>query len=74
MRDQTAFAGQRADACRDYAKESVHGYCAMRLTEARVALLQARLAALSPAHPPRRTTDKGKRSKSKRAEKQPSAE
>ncbi len=48
MRDQNAFAGQRDDACRDYVKESVYGYCATRLTEARTALLQARLDALAP--------------------------
>lgn len=48
LRDQNAFAGQRDDACRDYLKESVHGYCATRLTEARTALLLARIAALGP--------------------------
>ena len=42
VRDQTAFAGQRDDACRDYLKESLHGFCALRLTEARTALLEAR--------------------------------
>lgn len=49
LRDQSAFPGQRDDACRDYAKENVHGFCAARLTEARAALLQARLDALGPA-------------------------
>src|SRR5260370_42355077 len=49
LRDQSAFPGQRDDACRDYAKENVHGFCAARLTEARAALLQARLHALGPA-------------------------
>jgi hypothetical protein len=48
MRDQSAFAGRRDDACRDYVKESVHGFCATRLTEARNALLQSRLDALGP--------------------------
>jgi len=43
IRDQNGFAGQRDDTCRDYAKESVHGYCALRLTEARTALLETRL-------------------------------
>jgi hypothetical protein len=43
MRDQNGFAGQRDDICRDYAKESVHGYCALRVTEARTALLETRL-------------------------------
>jgi hypothetical protein len=49
LRDQSAFPGQRDDACRDYLKENVHGFCAARLTEARTALLQARLDAFGPA-------------------------
>ena len=50
LRDQNGFPGQRDDACRDYLKESAHGFCAASLTEARAALLEARLAALaSPA-------------------------
>jgi hypothetical protein len=44
--DQTAFAGQRDETCRDYLKESAHGFCALQLTEARTALLEARLAEL----------------------------
>ncbi len=48
LRDQSVFPGQRQDACRDYLKESAHGYCAASLTEARAALLEAKLAALSP--------------------------
>ena len=48
LRDQNAFPGQRDDACRDYVKESAHGFCAASLTEARAAFLEARLAALSP--------------------------
>src|SRR5271166_5570494 len=47
LTDQNAFPGQRDDACRDYVKESVHGFCAASLTEARAALLEARLAGLS---------------------------
>ena len=50
LRDQNGFPGQRDEACRDYLKESVHGFCAASLTEARAALLEARLAAFaSPA-------------------------
>jgi hypothetical protein len=41
--DQTAFAGQRDETCRDYLKESLHGFCALQLTEARAALLLARI-------------------------------
>jgi uncharacterized protein YecT (DUF1311 family) len=44
IQDQTAFAGQRDETCRDYLKESVHGFCALQLTEARTALLETRLA------------------------------
>ena len=51
VRDQNAFAGQRDELCRDYAKESVHGYCALRVTQARTALLQARLDELVAAAP-----------------------
>ena len=49
LSDQNGFAGERDDACRSYVKESAIGYCAASLTEARAALLQARLAALLPA-------------------------
>ena len=49
LRDQSSFPGARDDACRDYVKESAHGFCAASLTEARAALLDARLAALDPA-------------------------
>ena len=48
LRDQNGFPGQRDEACRDYVKESVHGFCAASLTEARAALLEARLAELTP--------------------------
>jgi hypothetical protein len=47
LHDQSAFAGARDDACRDYLDESAHGFCAASLTEARAALLDARLAALA---------------------------
>jgi len=49
LRDQNAFPGQREDACRDYVKETDYGFCAATLTEARAALLEARLAILSPS-------------------------
>ncbi len=66
VRDQNSFAGQRDELCRDYAKESLHGYCALRVTEARTALLQARLDDLGPAT----ASAKGKKAKSKKAAKQ----
>ena len=64
LRDQNAFPGQRDQACRDYVNESLEGFCAMALTEARVALLEARLAAFSPraAKP-----EKGKRKRKPKA-------
>ncbi len=64
LRDQGAFAGQRDDACRDYVKESVHGYCATRLTEARTALLRARIDALGPEAAAK--TEKKKKKKPKK--------
>ena len=63
VRDQTAFAGQRDDACRDYVKESLLGYCALRLTEARTALLETRLDEIRAAGPAKATTDKGKKTR-----------
>jgi len=71
VRDQGGFAGQREEICRDYAKESVHGYCALRVTQARTALLQARLDAL--AGPAARTTasEKGRKAKPKKQAKEP---
>ena len=70
-RDQNGFAGQRDELCRDYAKESVHGYCALRVTQARTALLQARLDALSTAAAPTAASEKGRKGKSKKGAKQP---
>src|ERR1700677_1115808 len=41
-REQTDFASQRDEVCRDYASEARHGFCAARITEARAALLRKR--------------------------------
>ena len=71
VRDQNGFATQRDELCRDYAKESLHGYCALRATEARTALLQARLDELSPTTPSKTANEKSKKTKSKRSAKQP---
>jgi hypothetical protein len=71
VRDQKAFAGQREELCRDYVKESVHGYCALRVTEARAALLQTRLDELGPATASKAASAKGKKAKSKKGAKQP---
>jgi hypothetical protein len=71
VRDQNGFAGHRDELCRDYAKESVHGYCALRITEARVALLRTRLDELGPATASKAASEKGKKAKSKKGAKQP---
>ena len=71
VRDQNGFAGQRDELCRDYVKESIHGYCALRVTEARTALLQTRLDALTPASAPKAASEKGKKAKPKKGAKQP---
>ncbi len=71
VRDQNGFAGQRDELCRDYAKESVHGYCALRVTEARVALLRMRLDELGPATASKAASEKGKKAKSKKGAKRP---
>lgn len=68
LRDQNAFPGQRDEACRDYVDENADGYCAMSLTEARAALLEARLAALSPAKGSDSAKAEKKRKKPKIAE------
>jgi len=41
-REQSDFASQRDDVCRDYSGESEYGFCAARLTQARAALLRKR--------------------------------
>jgi hypothetical protein len=68
-RDQNGFAGQRDELCRDYAKEILHGYCALRAAQARTALLETRLEALKAASAPATASEKGK--KAKKAAKQP---
>jgi hypothetical protein len=71
VRDQKGFAGQREELCRDYVKESVHGYCALRVTEARAALLRTRLDELGAASASKAASAKGKKVKSKKSAKQP---
>jgi hypothetical protein len=68
LRDQNGFPGERDDACRGYLREGVLGYCAANLTEARAALLQARLAALQPAS----SAKTGKSAAEKKKKKKPS--
>ncbi len=77
LRDQKAFPGQRDDACRDYVKESAIGYCAANLTEARAALLDARLDAMrssaSTVEAPATAEPKKKKRKTKAAAAVPAA-
>ena len=40
--EQAGFSSAREMACRDYAKESVHGFCSTQMTEARVLALVAK--------------------------------
>ena len=67
MRDQNGFAGQRDDICRDYAKESVHGYCALRVTQARTALLETRLNEFAAAAAGKAASEKPGKTKPKKA-------
>ncbi len=71
IRDQNGFAGQRDDICRDYAKESVHGYCALRLTQARTALLETRLNELAAAAAGKAASEQPGKTKPKKGAKQP---
>jgi len=44
VKEQADFAAARARTCRDYEREETHGFCALRLTEARDLSLNLRLA------------------------------
>ena len=51
--EQAGFSAEREMMCRDYAREDTHGFCGLRVTEARAASLRARLgkgadAAMAP--------------------------
>ena len=71
VRDQSGFAGERDDICRDYVQESEHGFCAASVTAARAALLEARLAAFSGSERKSAKSDKSaKADKSAEADKQ----
>jgi hypothetical protein len=64
VKEQADFGAARSKACRDYEKEETHGFCALRLTEARDLSLQARLA---DAHDSKSKDDKsGKAAKEAR--------
>jgi hypothetical protein len=44
VREQAGFSASRSQSCRDYDREDTHGFCSLRLTEARDYKLQTRLA------------------------------
>ena len=54
-REQAGFSAEREMMCRDYAREDTHGFCALRITEARSVSLRARLGkgSADPAAPPK---------------------
>jgi hypothetical protein len=57
--EQAGFSSEREVACRNYAGEDAHGFCALRLTQGRVLALEAELAATAKDHgnaKPARTT------------------
>jgi hypothetical protein len=49
--EQAGFTSERETLCRDYARESVHGFCSARFTELRAAELAARVEALGGPPP-----------------------
>ena len=50
-REQAGFSSEREEKCRSYAGEDVHGFCALRFTEARAIALGARLAGVEETRP-----------------------
>jgi hypothetical protein len=49
--EQAGFSSEREEKCRTYAGEDVHGFCALRFTEARAIALGARLAGVEEVKP-----------------------
>ena len=62
--DQAGFSSVRADVCHDYAREDVHGYCALRLTEARALALKANIGIITSDIADKNPEQKRKRSRS----------
>jgi hypothetical protein len=48
---QAGFSSEREEKCRTYAGEDVHGFCALRFTEARAIALGAQLAGVEEVKP-----------------------
>ncbi len=54
-REQAGFSSEREQICRDFQREDIHGFCALKITEARAASLRARLGGDTKPEPrPRR--------------------
>lgn len=51
--EQAGFSAEREMICRDYAREETHGFCGLRVTEARAASLGARLGRTVSSEPPK---------------------
>ncbi|MBV8848965.1 MAG: hypothetical protein JOZ16_05210 [Methylobacteriaceae bacterium] len=49
--EQAGFSSEREEKCRTYAGEEVHGFCALRFTEARAIALGSRLAGVEEVKP-----------------------
>jgi hypothetical protein len=49
--EQAGFSSQREEKCRTYAGEDVHGFCALRFTEARAIALGTRLTGVEEVKP-----------------------
>lgn len=45
-RDQAAFSSEREMTCRDYAQETVHGFCSTQITQARALALMAQFGTM----------------------------
>ncbi len=52
--EQAAFSSQREITCRDYARETVHGFCSAQVTQARSLALLAKMPAEAEKTPHRR--------------------
>jgi hypothetical protein len=58
-REQAGFSSEREQICRDFQREGSHGFCGVRITEARAASIRSRLGLPEPkpeAAKPRPTT------------------
>lgn len=53
-RDQAAFSSEREMTCRDYADETVHGFCSTQITQARALALFTQFGPMESAHERRR--------------------